>query len=63
MTEDPRKTVKPFPQHEPLTDAELDRLGHFLKGCKSGEVPSAPRFLLSGKTFEKSHSSQGIAHR
>jgi yecA family protein len=26
--------VKPFEQNEPLTDAELDRLGDFLKGCK-----------------------------
>jgi uncharacterized protein len=26
--------VKTFTQHDPLTDAELDRLGDFLKGCK-----------------------------
>jgi uncharacterized protein len=25
------------PQNEPLTDAELDRLGKFLKACKGGE--------------------------
>jgi len=28
--------IKTFTQHEPLTDAELDRLGDFLKGCKGG---------------------------
>jgi uncharacterized protein len=28
--------LKPFPQNDPLTDAELDRLGEFLKGCKGG---------------------------
>jgi hypothetical protein len=28
--------VKPFEQYEPLTDAELDRLADFLKGCKGG---------------------------
>ena len=27
-----------FAQPEPLTDAELDRLGDFLKGCKGGEA-------------------------
>jgi len=27
-----------FAQHEPLTDAELDRLGHFLKSCKGGRA-------------------------
>jgi yecA family protein len=31
-------TLKPFAQPEPLTDAELDRLGGFLKGCKSGRA-------------------------
>jgi len=30
--------VKPFPQSEPLTDAELERLGSFLKGCKGGKA-------------------------
>jgi uncharacterized protein len=30
--------VKTFTQHERLTDAELDRLGHFLKGCKGGSA-------------------------
>ena len=38
MTEDPRKTVKTLTQHDPLTDAELDRLGDFLKGCKGGRA-------------------------
>ena len=28
--------MKTFTQHEPLTDAELDRLGAFLKSCKGG---------------------------
>ncbi|MGC2210399.1 MAG: UPF0149 family protein [Candidatus Korobacteraceae bacterium] len=28
--------MKPFEQNEPLTDAELDRLGDFLDGCKGG---------------------------
>jgi len=55
-----------FTQHDPLTDAELDRLGDFLKGCKGGEAwsPSVQtRLLLSGRTFEKSQGSQGLAHR
>ncbi len=30
--------MKPFEQNEPLTDAELDRLGVFLKGCKGGRA-------------------------
>jgi uncharacterized protein len=30
--------VKTFTQHEPLTDAELDRLGDFLKSCKGGKA-------------------------
>jgi uncharacterized protein len=30
--------VKTFTQNEPLTDAELDRLGDFLKSCKGGEA-------------------------
>ena len=30
--------MKPFPQPEPLTDAELDRLGAFLEGCKGGRA-------------------------
>jgi uncharacterized protein len=30
--------MKTFTQHEPLTDAELDRLGDFLKGCKGGRA-------------------------
>ena len=25
-----------FTQPEPLTDAELDRIGNFLEGCKDG---------------------------
>ncbi len=29
--------MKTFAQHEPLTDAELDRLAEFLKSCKSGK--------------------------
>ena len=31
--------MKMFSQNDPLTDAELDRLGDFLKSCKGGEVP------------------------
>ncbi len=27
-----------FPQPEPLTDTELDRLGDFLEGCKGGKA-------------------------
>jgi uncharacterized protein len=30
--------VKTFTQNEPLTDAELDRLGGFLKSCKGGKA-------------------------
>src|SRR5437879_9917151 len=30
--------VNIFDQHEPLTDAEFDRLGTFLKGCKGGRA-------------------------
>ena len=30
--------MKMFTQHEPLTDAELDRLGDFLKSCKGGKA-------------------------
>jgi hypothetical protein len=30
--------VKTFGSNEPLTDAELDRLGSFLKGCKGGKA-------------------------
>jgi yecA family protein len=27
-----------FTQNDPLTDAELDRLGDFLEGCKGGKA-------------------------
>ena len=30
--------MKTFTQNEPLTDAELDRLGDFLKSCKDGRA-------------------------
>jgi uncharacterized protein len=30
--------LKPFAHPEPLTDAELDRLGEFLRSCKGGEA-------------------------
>ena len=30
--------MKPFEQNEPLTDAELDRLGDFLEGFKGGKA-------------------------
>ena len=30
--------MKMFTQSEPLMDAELDRLGDFLKGCKGGRA-------------------------
>jgi uncharacterized protein len=30
--------VRTFTQNEPLTDAELDRLGDFLKSCKGGRA-------------------------
>src|ERR1022692_2446070 len=30
--------MRAFTQKEPLTDAELDRLGDFLKGCKGGRA-------------------------
>ena len=30
--------MRTFAQPEPLTDAELDRLGDFLEGCKSGKA-------------------------
>jgi hypothetical protein len=29
--------MKTFAQHQPLTDAELDRLAELFKGCKSGK--------------------------
>jgi len=32
-----------FTQPEPLTDAELDRLGDFLKGCKGGKAMNVER--------------------
>jgi len=30
--------MRTFPQNNPLTDAEFDRLGEFLKGCKGGRA-------------------------
>ena len=30
--------MRTFAQHETLTDAELDRLGDFLKSCKGGRA-------------------------
>ena len=30
--------MRTFTQPEPLTDAELDRLGDFLKSCKGGKA-------------------------
>ena len=30
--------MRMFTQNAPLTDAELDRLGDFLKGCKDGRA-------------------------
>ena len=30
--------MRTFTQNEPLTDAEIDRLGDFLKGCKGGKA-------------------------
>src|ERR1022692_1747859 len=30
--------MRTFTQHEPLTDAELERLGDFLKTCKGGRA-------------------------
>jgi hypothetical protein len=30
--------MRTFAQNEPLTDAELDRLGDFLKSCKGGRA-------------------------
>jgi uncharacterized protein len=32
------KALAAIPQNEPLTDAELERLGQFLKNCKSGKA-------------------------
>lgn len=32
--------MKVFTQNDPLTDAELDRLGDFLKSCKGDRVMS-----------------------
>jgi hypothetical protein len=31
-------SMRTFTQNEPLTDAELDRLGDFLESCKSGKA-------------------------
>ena len=36
--------MKTFTQNEPLTDAELDRLGAFLKGCKGGRAMNIEQF-------------------
>jgi uncharacterized protein len=30
--------MRTFPQNNPLTDAEFDRLGEFLKSCKGGRA-------------------------
>jgi hypothetical protein len=30
--------MKTFPQPEPLTEAEFDRLGNFLESCKGGKA-------------------------
>ena len=30
--------MKTLPTNNPLTNAELDRIGDFLKGCKGGRV-------------------------
>jgi hypothetical protein len=30
--------MKTFTQNEPVTDAEIDRLGDFLKSCKGGRA-------------------------
>ena len=35
--------AKIFDQREPLTDAELDRLGDFLKGCTGGRATNVER--------------------
>lgn len=32
------RPMKTFAEPEPLTDAELDRLGDFLKSCKGGRA-------------------------
>jgi hypothetical protein len=39
--------MKTFTQNEPLTDAELDRLGGFLKGCKGGRAMNVEEFEQS----------------
>src|SRR5205085_8487829 len=34
----PRLLMQTLPQHEPLNDAELDRLSDFLRRCKGGKA-------------------------
>ena len=36
-------SVRTFAQNEPLTDAELNRLGEFLKGCKGSMAMNVER--------------------
>jgi hypothetical protein len=48
--------MPPFANHEPLTDAELDHLGRFLKNCNGGmamNIEEPPQFLDVGDQTEK----------
>jgi hypothetical protein len=38
--------MRTFAQNEPLTDAELDRLGDFIKGCKGGRVMNVEGYVV-----------------
>jgi hypothetical protein len=49
--------MKMFTQNEPLTDAELDRLGDFLKSCRGGKA-------MNVETLDGSEQKVGVfSHR
>jgi hypothetical protein len=57
-------------QNEPLTDAELDRLGDFLKGCKGGRAMNVEALnglfaalIAKGLGHEEQTGIQGLCHR
>jgi hypothetical protein len=49
--------MRTFTQNEPLTDAELDRLGDFLESCKGGRAMSVEQLDgLSGTALRRGPS-------
>ena len=38
--------MRTFVQNEPLTDAELDRLGDFIKGCKGSRAMNVESYVV-----------------